>query len=309
MKRNLLIAAIALLAVAFVSCQKDGVYKPKKKIAKIYNEWTTTTVTTDSDGSKTVTYVQNPFVAEEWTWGDKTLTSLMHKDKDGKVTSTVNYTYDDKNRIAGCTCGNDKAEYVYNDDKKLQSIKITDTNDPDYSIVIEITYADKLPASVKTVRSYTLKKLSAFEKSVIPSCISDAIDADQMHSKATVSSTYNTTIEWDGKNISQVVTTGEKDYKYTATFEYDAKLNPYKGMYVDFEDNNFEDAYSKNNVLKETVVIANGIGTSTDVTEYAYEYDGKMPSKITYTYEEEETVLGVNYKRTYVNVTTFEYTK
>ena len=34
-----------------------------------------------------------------------------------------------------------------------------------------------------------------------------------------------------------------------------------------------------------------------------------MPSKITYTDEDEETILGVNYKRTYVHVTTYEYTK
>ena len=31
MKKNLLIAAIALMAVAFVSCQKDGVYKPNQQ--------------------------------------------------------------------------------------------------------------------------------------------------------------------------------------------------------------------------------------------------------------------------------------
>jgi len=308
MKRNLLIVAIALLAVAFVSCQKDGVYKPKKKIAKVYNEWTTTTVTTDSDGSRTVTNVQNPFVAEEWTWGDKTLNSVMHKDKDGKVTSTVNYTYDDKNRLAGSTCGSEKAEYVYNDDKKLQSIKITDSDDPDYSVVIEITYADKLPASVKTVRSYSFKSLSAFAKSVIPSYISEAIEADQMRTKTTVSYTYNTTIEWDGKNISQVVTTGENGYKYTTAYEYDGKTNPYKGMYSDMEDD-FDIAYSKNNIVKKTVSRVNGNETRTVVTEYAYEYDGKMPSKITYTEEEEETVLGVNYKSTYVHVTTYEYTK
>jgi hypothetical protein len=312
MKKNLLIAAIALMAVAFVSCQKDGVYNPKHKIAKVYNEWTTTTVTTDESGSRTVTDVQNPYVAQEWTWGDKTLSSVMHKASDGKVYETISYTYDDKNRISGCSCGNEKAEYVYNDDKKLQSIKITDG--PDYTMTIEITYDGKVPASVKTVSSYSFKNLSTFAKSVIPSYISEAIEAEQMHSKATVSSTYNSTIEWDGKNISQVVTTGENGYKYTTNYEYDNKANPFKGMYGSMaeayqSDADYDVAYSKNNVVKKTVSRVNGNETRTVVTEYAYEYDGKMPSKITYTDENEETVLGVNYKTTYVHVTTYEYTK
>ena len=306
MKRNLLIAAIALLAVAFVSCQKDGVYKPKKKIAKIYSETIITTVASDASSSTTKTDSLKPYVAEEWTWGDKTLTSVVNKDKDGKVTSTVNYTYDDKNRLTGSTCGSEKAEFAYNDDKKLQSIKITDG---DHSIVMEITYADKLPASIKTVDSYTMKNLSTFAKSIIPSYISEAIEANQMRSKATFSTTYNTTIEWDDKNISQVVTTGEGDYKYTATYEYDSKLNPYKGMYGDFEDNNFDVQYSKNNVVKKTVNSTDGHFTDKDVAEYTYEYDGKMPLKVTYSYTDEEEILGVNYKRTYVNVRTYEYTK
>ena len=306
MKRNLLILAVALMAVAFVSCKKDGVFNPKHKVAKVYNEWTTTTVTTDENGSRTVTDVQNPFVAEEWTWGDKTLTSVMHKASDGRVLETVNYTYDDKNRIVGSSCGDEKAEYVYNDDKKLQSIKITDG--PDYTVTIEIAYDGKVPASVTTVRSYSFKKLSAFEKSIIPSYICEAIEAEQLQKKTTVSSTYNTTIEWDGKNISQVVTTGENGYKYTTTYEYDGKTNPYKGMYAGMVDD-FDVAFSKNNVVKKTVSHVDGNETRTVVTEYSYEYDGKMPSKVTYTESEDETVFGVNYKRTYVHVTTYEYTK
>ena len=121
MKRILLISAIALLAVAFVSCKKDGVYNPKHKVAKVYNEWTRTTVTTDASGSTTRIDSLNPYVAQEWAWGKKTLESITYKNDDGAVRETKKYTYDDKNRITGCTGGdNRKAEYVYNDDKKLQ---------------------------------------------------------------------------------------------------------------------------------------------------------------------------------------------
>lgn len=301
------------MAVAFVSCQKDGVYNPKHKIAKVYNEWTTTTVTTDSNGSQTVTNTQNPYVAEEWTWADKTLSGIVYKDVDGSVEENITYTYDDKNRLVASASGDEKAEYVYNDDKRLQSIKITDGSD--YTMTVEITYEDKVPVSLKTVSSYTFKKLSTFVKSVIPSYISEAIEAEQVHSKTTVSSTYNTTIEWDGKNISQAVTTEESGDKYTVSYEYDEKINPNKGMYAGMAaayspaDISYDIAYSKNNVVKKTVSRTNGNETITTTYEYTYEYDGKMPTKVTYTRVEDDTVLGVNYNRTYVYVTTYEYTK
>jgi len=297
-----LIVAIALLAVAFVSCKKDGVYNPKHKIAKVYKEWTRTSVTTDGTASTTKIDSLKPYVAEEWTWNKKSLSSIMHKDKEGKVLETINYTYDDKNRISGSSCGSEKAEYVYNDDKKLQSIKITDGSD--YSLTIEITYEDKLPASVKTVRAYTYKNLSAFEKSIAPSYICDAIEAEQMHQKTTISSTYNTTIEWDGKNIKKVVTTGENGYNYTTTYEYDDKTNPFKGMYAGLEGD-FDVAYSKNNVVKVTNSSTNGTST----TEYSYEYDGKMPTKVSHTTVYEDNYGGISEKTTYVYTTTYEYTK
>lgn len=294
------------MAVAFVSCQKDGVYNPKHKIAKVYNEWTSTTVTTDENGSQTVTNTQNPYVAEEWTWADKTLSGRIYKDKDGSVEGSATYTYDDKNRLVASASGDEKVEYTYNDDKKLQGIKISDGTDD--VITMEIGYEDKVPTTINTVYTYSFKKLSAFQKSVIPSYICEAIEADQIHKKTTVSYTYTSAIEWDGKNISQVVTTNDDGYKYTTTFEYDAKLNPFKGMYADM-DGDYDVAYSKNNIVKKSESYVNGNETRTTTYEYTYEYDGKMPTKVTYTSVEDETVLGVNYNRTYVYVTTYEYTK
>jgi len=306
MKKNLLIAAIALMAVAFVSCKKDGVYNPKHKVAKVYNEWTTTTVTTDSDGSRTVTETQNPFVAEEWTWGDKTLESIVYKNYDGVIRETKKFTYDDKNRISGCTGGdNRKAEYVYNDDKKLQSIKISQGEH--YEAVIEFAYDGKVPTTVTTTSSYTFKNLSDFAKSIIPSYVCDAMEANELSAKATtVSYKYESAIEWDGKNISQVVTTGEDNYKHTIKYEYDGKTNPFIGMYCSEE---FESFYPKNNIIKRTESYVEDNKTITEENAFEYEYDGKMPVKVITTEEREREVFGTTYKTTTVNTTTYEYTK
>ena len=307
MKRNLLIVAIALLTVAFVSCKKDGVYNPKHKVAKVYNEWTRTTVATDASGSSTRIDSLKPYVAEEWTWGDKTLESIISKDEDGRITETKKYTYDDKNRIAGCTGGdNRKAEYVYNDDKKLQTVKISQGDHSE--AVMEITYDGKVPTTITTVYTYTIgKKVSDFARTIIPSYICDAIEANDISAKTTtISYTYTSALEWDGKNISQVVTTSDDNYKHTITYEYDGKTNPFAGMYCS-ED--YEVFYSKNNIVKRTESYVEGNKTITEVDEYAYEYDGKMPVKVINSVVRENEVFGTTYKTTTVYTTTYEYTK
>lgn len=307
MKRILLISAIALLAVAFVSCKKDGVYNPKHKIAKVYNEWVRTTVTTDASGSSTRIDSLKPYVAQEWTWGDKTLESIVSKNDDGRVTETLKYTYDDKNRIIGCTGDNDeKAEYIYNDDKKLQTIKITEG--PNETTTIDIAYDGKVPTSITTVWTYTIgKKVSDFTKSILPEYICSAMEANQIRSKSTTfSSTYTSAIEWDGKNISQVVTTGEDNYKHTVTYEYDSKSNPFIGMYAEMD---YEIAYSKNNIVKRTESYVDGNKTITEENAFEFEYDGKMPVKCITTKVYENEVLGTTYKTTTVYTTTYEYTK
>ena len=308
MKRNLLIVAIALLAVAFVSCQKDGVYKPKKRIAKVYNEWTRTTVSTDADGSRTETVTQNPYVAQEWTWGDKTLESIMSKDKDGNVVNNVKFAYDDKNRIVSVAeTGDDKIEYAYNDDKKLQSIKAYEGTD--LVLSMEYAYEDKLPKTITTTWYFEYKKMSPLAKMVIPTFVSEAMQRTEIQSKAVVTYVMTSTIEWDGKNISQVVTNVENESPSTITYEYDGKANPYYGMYGMMEYDFDIACYSKNNVVKSTNSYTEEGKTVTEVEEYVYEYDGKYPTKVTVTDVRESTVLGVNHKVTMVNTTTYEYTK
>lgn len=143
MKRSLLIVAIALLTVAFVSCQKDGVYKPKQKISKIYNELIRTTVSEVNGVSTTVNDTVKPYVTEEWNWGKKTLESIVYKDMDGRNDGTCFFTYDDKNRITEMKEGETKVEYSYSDDKKLQITKLY--SEGELILAMEIAYEDKLP--------------------------------------------------------------------------------------------------------------------------------------------------------------------
>ena len=60
----------------FASCTKDGVYKPKKKISKIYQ-----TVLTDP--------VPEKVLIESWTWDGKLLSKIDYGDD-----NVVSFTYD-----------------------------------------------------------------------------------------------------------------------------------------------------------------------------------------------------------------------
>ena len=101
MKRNLLIAAIALLAVAFVSCQKDGVYKPKKKISQISRSWVETDSYEDAEGKHNESTEVDPFVAEVWNWADKTVESRTFTTRKVRLTGVefesekITYSYID----------------------------------------------------------------------------------------------------------------------------------------------------------------------------------------------------------------------
>lgn len=323
MKRNLLIVAIALLTVAFVSCKKDGVYKPKEKIAKIYKEWTTIDVTTqvtpDMTTTRTDTTAQPRYVAEEWNWVDKTLGSVVFKDSDGSVDVNVAYIYDDKNRVTGLTFDGGKVEYAYNDDKKLQSLKYYEDNELSFSYDIE--YEDKLPVKVAMTEYWfgsDFKNMSAFAKSLIPRYILKYMELKEKELTAKATHTYTITanITWDGKNISQVVTT-EPDYEpVTTTYEYDNNINPYYGMYgavrvFEEEADGLHFAYSKNNVVKETSSFKSNNKTITTIDEYTYEYDGKYPTSVTTVYGYETTSsngdYSFSYKTTTTSTTTYEY--
>jgi YD repeat-containing protein len=322
MKRNLLIVAIALLTVAFVSCKKDGVYKPKEKIAKIYKEWTTIDVTTqvtpDMTTTRTDTMAQPRYVAEEWNWVDKTLGSVVIKDSHGNVDANVAYIYDDKNRLTGLTFDGGKVEYAYNEDKKLQSMKYYEDNELGFSYDIE--YEGKLPVKVAMTEYWGAsdKNMSDFAKSLIPSYILKYKELKEkgLTAKATHTYTITANITWDGKNISQVVTAEPDEDPVTTTYEYDNNINPYYGMYgavwvFEGEAEELHFAYSKNNVVKETCSYTSNNKTITTIDEYTYEYDGKYPTSVTTVYRYENTSsnggYSFSYKTTTTRTTTYEY--
>ena len=107
--RTLFIALTAcMVAFAFTSCQKDGMYTPKKKISKIY---------TSKDGGDRI-------LQETWNWDGKVLTSITLNDDDDV---TINFNYD-KKQLSSLTYGDEKIIYTY-DGKLIEKITFMDGNE------------------------------------------------------------------------------------------------------------------------------------------------------------------------------------
>ena len=320
MKRNLLIAAIALLAVAFVSCQKDGVYKPKKKIAKITCNWEE--IKSTSNGSDTTKV--NDFVSEEFIWGKKTIEKRIHSfRKFNYVTNTESfptieytYSYDDKNRLIGMREDNFNFEYIYNDDKRLSNINVYDGTDT--ASTVELGYEDKHVSSMKITEYYYSNKSQAALAMILPSHMISVIYPEEITCGEIVPKDASTevtdvTFEWDGKNISRMTSKNDK-VTSTATYEYDGKINPFSGFYSD--ENLSSVMFSKNNVTKITstrTIVVSSLTTKEETTEdIVYEYDGNVPTsaKTTSVTNTEMTGL-VTAKQTTTKVTNekYEYTK
>ena len=313
MKRNLLIVAIALLAVAFVSCQKDGVYKPKKKIAKITRSWEEVDVYSDAAGSHEDKTKADAWDCEEWAWGDKTVESRTFRTRfltltgvDYHVEKTT-YKYDDKNRIVGAEYGTHKIEYTYNDDKKFSKITVNDG--ANLESTVEINYDGKVVNSLKVTRFYPAKKCQAALAMIFPSQIVDVIcpeSEEEIMPKDARTVTTDITIEWDGKNIVKMDAKSNDDVTTTTTYEYDGKLNPYAGFYCG--DGFSAEMYSKNNVTKTTITRKRVEGSTTVTEETSetieYEYDGKVPTTVKTT---SVRTYGIGVKHTVTRVTTDTY--
>ena len=316
-----MIVAIALLAVAFVSCQKDGVYKPKKKIAKITCNWEQINA---YDNGRSDTTKVNDYVSDEFIWGKKTVDKRIHSfRKFNYETNTESfpkieytYSYDDKNRLIGMREGSFNYEYIYNDDKRLSNINVYDGTDT--ASTIELGYEDKHVSSMRIIDYYYSDKSQSALAMILPSQIMNVIYPEEINygvivPKEVTTQVTDVTFEWDGKNISRMTSKSDM-VTSTATYEYDGKNNPFSGFYSD--ENLSSVMFSKNNVTKITstrTIVVSSLTTKEETTEdIVYEYDGNVPTSAKKTSVTNTEMTGlITAKQTITKVTNekYEYTK
>ncbi len=261
----LTIVAIAVVSIWFTSCGEDpGVYNPKKKISKIYEQWLIIT----GEGRETV-----DMLAEEWKWDRDKLVSISYYYWGGEQEVKEEYIYEGERLIKIQSSSGSYSEYFYNK-KKFDKI---------------IFYNPEGVPLLETVYQYDGKKVS----SVTFNRYEDNIDKDVIYmlergfmgkllskegmkivSKKLANQSKESLVmnfSYKGDNLSSVSMNDESihfsDYDNHSNIWFNFfKLRLYKSVYEAY-------GFSKNNPRK----IVYKYGSDTDVITYIYTYDGDFP--------------------------------
>ena len=300
MKKIIVNAAFLVLlltvCVSFNSCDKEGVYNPKQKIKKIYEEY--------SGGPKVLT--------EGWTWEKKHLTKIDYYD-DNEIYSTNRFFYE-KNRLVKVE--NDDKDYSVitydgNKYKKVEAysegelfITLNYHYDKNKVSKIDIVFHDINFDYYKKLEKGSLSTL--ISKEIILQIINQLANNDD--AKVTSSMTATITFKYDGDNVKEEVMETISKYepmpgvKYQSNNKQTLTFNSYDNMqnpYYKFLETGGE-LSSKNNPLDVNIVQTFTFTTSTDypgldpITNtttstnritYTYTYEKKYPVKIVEVYQ------------------------
>lgn len=276
MKKILLSLLLVSMVVSFSSCKKEGVYKPKEKISRIYKDYG------DGDGKE---------LREVWTWDKKQLQRIEHY-YDGDMEWSEEFSYNKKGQVERVDDyeSSEYTEYTY-DGRKLSKATYYYNGSIEEECVfkhdgkkiteIEVLYFDRGRRNSRLMdEGYNPLRMLLHENNY--QTLKKAIEnLPASRDVVTVK------LEWEKKNVSKIEVT-EGSYRCITELKYDDKLNPFKNFFSLYaEDAVVEDDYSlsKNNVVEERISETEDGETYTEINKYSYSYDGKFPTVQRYTYK------------------------
>lgn len=272
MKKSGEFFVLALVSLfLFSSCEKEGVYNPKQKIDRIYYS-----AEINDHGE---TFNIDKLLKEEWNWNGNLLESIAYYDDEGNQAAVETYEYDG-DRLVRIHYGYEgRYEFEY-DGKRLSSVKCYAGD----AVVneVEVIHDGKKIVALNVTEwandfySETLPMRASVLRHLVPNISEQA--ANQLLAQTRQANEkmcdihYSFLFEWDGKNISKITETGDAG---TQVFEYtyDNMKNPFKGLFDINELEFYSLCVSENNVLSETIHLADTL----IVGEYTFTYDGKYP--------------------------------
>ena len=252
------IFAIAIVAVSFSSCgEEPGIYEPKKKISKVYEQ---------KEG-------RDEYLVQDWLWNGNKLASITYYYR-GEFDGKDEYTYEGDRIVKIEDNWEYYAEFYYLN-KKFDKIKYYKPNN---SLSVEITFQyDGKKVSVITFRNYDWDKnvISMISRSMMDYLLPEEgikMIVEKLTNQAD-KFTLVLDLSYRGDNLSLISLDTEPIY----TFEdYDNNYNVFYNFFpfsVYYEDININ-IYSKNNpgkVINEYY---------DEITTFTYTYDGKFPITI-----------------------------
>ena len=276
------ILATALVVISFTSCEEQpGVYKPKKKISKIYRQ-------RPSSSER---------LSEEWKWDKDKVASITYYWSDGEIDTKEEFIYDGDRLVKIKETSGYYAEYSYLK-KKIDRIKFYA---PDGDLELEFIFQyDGKKVSTITVQEHDddIDKniMSMVERGFVGKLISKEgvkIVSKKIATQSKDSFVMNFSYERD--NLSSV----SLDDESVNFSDYDKHSNIWYNFFpVRVYELNFEiPSFSKNNPGKQFVKDGSRIYY---VANYTYTYDGDFPViiKTDVSYDDEDDDFDYSYTYT-----------
>ena len=253
------ILAVAIVAISFTSCEEPeaGVYKPKKKVAKVYEQ----------------EVGEAEYLTQEWKWNGNQLASVSFYDE-GEFKGMDEYIYEGDRVVKVRDNYGYYAEYDYND-KQFEKIEYYS---PTNTLLAEVVfqYDGKRIFKITLQANDDFKNITdMMNRGYVGQLLSKegmkmVAEKVDNHSKETV--VIN--LSYDGDNLTSIVVEDE-----SLTFSnYDTHSNILYN-FLPFSAYNEEVEYlmlSKNNPGKAVFTV----GSFNITTTYIYTYDGDFPATI-----------------------------
>ncbi|MBR4911635.1 MAG: hypothetical protein IKZ54_02180 [Bacteroidales bacterium] len=280
MKKLVLSIMTMAMIVAFVSCEKEnlGVFNPKMKIYKVYNE---------TDGH---------YLQEKWLWNDKQLHKVEYYKKNGDLDQTYLYQYEN-GLLSSIKTDNQHTDFEY-DGKTLTTIKTY------YGDQLVETYS--LSFQKQKLSHISIQKSAKSAAGTIPDILhlfspelvtylskSDAKSERYDYSSAEIDFT------WEKNNVKYMkmkIDRPDSVQNLTFTYVYDENINPKKNYFsllldhVLLNDEPQTFFCSANNAIGVYVTDSYDIFSESDSFTYAYDYYKKYPTKVYSTWFDDETL-------------------
>lgn len=286
-------ALVCAVVFGFTSCNKDGVYKPKEKIEKIYVQY---------EG-------QDKVLTETWDWEDNLLKSIKHADTDpiGDNSYTETFTYD-KKQVKSISDGTYTMTYNY-DGRYFDNIKVTEGSDEVGTMTF--SHDGKLISKIDiTLNDDDFMKSRMAESAmrfIAPEFACDFGKIMQAEAQRGFKGKTEMVVsfEYDGVNVQKaIVRNNTANVEQVFTYTYSDYMNPFYKLFSHSNDNN---AYNQSKNAPATIHETNSAWNST-TWDYTYTYpsvDHKYPTQMT---EKKVTtqVIG-NMTNTINNTTSYFY--
>lgn len=252
------VSAVLIMALGLSSCQKEGVYNPKKKISKIFEQY----------GS------DSKYLSEVWTWDDNKLSRIDYPSWGGYQ----RFEYEN-NKISKIIDEDGDYWLVKYNGKKFDKVEFYYDNQLSGIVIFEYSGSKITKMTTEELwddDKYDLVSVKNRQFGVLKFLIPEMpLEMTKKSTKST-SETYVIKLTWKGNNIEKLEEEEiERNEVYTSTtkYTYDDKSNPFYNSFFGVDDYFVS---SKNNITKETI-------TDSDNDfweyEYSYTYDGNYPKE------------------------------